>query len=67
MHCVSIEPNGYFIDLVVEHDGFFEKVHQSELSIPAHFVLYIVSAHPNKILGFSASESAKNKVDTNIH
>jgi isocitrate dehydrogenase kinase/phosphatase len=70
LNCVSVEPNGYFVDLVVEYmveaSPIFDspkRKHRVELSIPAHFVSYIVSVHPNKNLGFLDSQSGENKDD----
>ena len=60
-NCLSVEPNGYFVDLVLQHDRplspFEKQPRKFELSIPAHFVLYIISAHPDKTLGFEKAES----------
>ncbi len=50
-NCLKVEPNGYFTDLIVEFI-IGGKKHLTELSIPSHYILYIISALQNKKIGF---------------
>ena len=59
INCESVEQNGYFMDLKVSFSqtdlpNVDElKEHIAVLSIPSHFVLYLISGDANKALGFS--------------
>jgi len=59
--CTRYEQNGYFIDLtVVAIDDNSELEYPSnyyDLSIPINNVSYVVSALPEKMLGFSNNHS----------
>lgn len=57
INCESVEQNGYFLDLKVplSQTDFPDELKEfnAVLSIPSHFVLYMVSGDANKALGFS--------------
>ena len=55
-NCESVNQNGYFLDMTISLSEISE--HKGEnlnaiLSIPTHFVLYMISGKSRKILGFS--------------
>ena len=56
-NCESIKQNGYFLDMVIstsipELGELSTPEYNVTLSIPIHFVLYIISGADDKILGF---------------
>ena len=55
--CDSAKFNGYFVDMIIHNPPFnadnTEHKHIAhDLSIPAHYVLYMITTKANKSLGF---------------
>ena len=58
-NCESVEQNGYFLDMTISFSQsnipkLKEKNINTVLSVPLHFVLYMISGEARKNLGFSA-------------
>jgi hypothetical protein len=51
-NCVSVEPNGNYFQMVLEHVGVDGTRSETELQIPHQFVKAIVCAADLKTIGF---------------
>lgn len=50
-NCISIEPNGPYLFMQIDEKNTKSKRMPAEISIPHHYVLYIISAVSSKTLG----------------
>ena len=50
-NCIKIEPNGAYLFMQIEKEHTKSEILPVEISIPNHYVLYIISAVPRETLG----------------